>query len=95
LATLPLEKQWDMWLSVSVEMNPQPRLHSNESAFLYGPGGETAEKRLLRSMSAEGIDGTLIRPTVRAPVYAFHVAQEDDNIVSIDAARRRGNIITD
>jgi hypothetical protein len=46
-------------------------------------------------MSAEGIDGTLIRPTVRAPVYAFHVAQEDDNIVSIDAARRRGNIITD
>jgi len=82
LATLPLDRQADLWLSMSVDMNPQPYLLSNESTFLYGPGGETAEKRFLRRTSAEGIDGDLIRPKVSAPVYAFHVEQEDGYIVS-------------
>jgi hypothetical protein len=81
LATLPLERQFDLWLSLQVEQNPQPQLHSPESAFLYGPGGETPEERLLRRKPAEGINGELIRPKVRAPVYALHVAQEDDYIV--------------
>lgn len=83
LATLPLERQWNLWLSLKVDINAQPQLLSNESAFLYGPGGETAEKRMLRRMSAEGIDGDLIRPKVSAPVYAFHVEQEDGYVVSL------------
>lgn len=76
LATLPLERQWDLWLSLSIPINAQPKLDAPESAFLYGPDGQTEEKRLLRRLSAEGIDGIVVRPKVKAPVYAFHVQQE-------------------
>jgi hypothetical protein len=91
LATLPLDRQFDLWLSLQVEQNPQSQLHSPESAFLYGPGGETPEKRLLRRMSAEGIDGDLIRPKVQAPVYALHVAQEDEYIVRVESRDASGH----